>query len=118
MERVGTVVVSIIAFALATTACGAGSGSPTEPDVPTDLPAEVADATKEALHARTGIPVGDIEVEEAEQREWPDACHGLAEEGEMCAEVITPGWQVTLRAHGDEHVFHTDARCAAIRMKE
>jgi hypothetical protein len=42
------------------------------------------------------------------QVEWSDACLGLAQEGMMCAEVITPGFQVLLSHQGQEYVVHTD----------
>ncbi len=99
-------------LALAMSACGSGTdgaGSALTDDVET--------AVKEALSAETGAAVDDIEVVEAEQKEWSDACLGLAEEDEMCAQVITPGWEVTLRAEGETYVFHTNEDGSAVRME-
>jgi hypothetical protein len=39
----------------------------------------------------------------------------LAEEDEMCAQVVTPGYQVTLEANGEEYIFRTDETGNAIR---
>lgn len=109
---------SITLITLTLSACGLVAGTPEAPDTPMDLPSDVETRAKEALSARTGVAVEEIEVVEAEQREWPDACLGLAEEGEACAEVITPGWEITLRAGGEEYVFRTDEMADVIRMEE
>jgi hypothetical protein len=92
---------------LAVSACGTGTDG-----AATALPDDVETAVKEALSAETGAAVDDIEVVEAEEKEWSDACLGLAEEGEMCAQVITPGWEVTLRA-GGRRTSSTPMRMAA-----
>lgn len=104
-----------VLLALVVTGCGLTTETPS---VGADLPQDVEIAVKEVLSARTGVAVDEIEVVDAEEREWPDACLGLAQEGEACAEVITPGWQVTLRAGGAEYVFRTDEDGSAIRMEE
>ena len=113
--KVSTLLLLAVLLALVLTGCGPTTGTPGPGE---DLPQDVAMAVKEALSARTGVAVDEIEVVDAEQREWPDACLGLAQEGEACAEVITPGWQVTLRAGGAEYVFRTDEDGSAIRMEE
>lgn len=117
MKRTMTVLFGIGVVVLAASGCGRGPGSPTS-DLPSDLPDEVVDAAKETLNARTEIAVEDVEVVEAEQREWSDACLGLADEGEMCAQVITPGWEITLRGKGETYVLRTDEEGATVRMEE
>ena len=108
----------IMLFVLTLTACGMGGGTPEGPGTPMEFPSGLEVAVKEALSARTGIAVEEIEVVGAEHREWLNACLGLAEEGEACAEVITPGWEITLRAAGEEYVFRTDEAGDVIRMEE
>jgi hypothetical protein len=104
-------------LALGLTACGALSGTPEGIDV-VELPNDVEAAVKELVSAETGVSVEEIQVVEAEEREWPNACLGLAEEGEACAQVITPGWRVRLRAGGETYVLRTDAEGSAIRLEE
>ncbi len=53
------------------------------------------------------IPFEDIVVEVLESRDWPDSCLGLAQDGEGCAEVITPGFIVFL---GDGFRYRADTR--------
>jgi demethoxyubiquinone hydroxylase (CLK1/Coq7/Cat5 family) len=75
-------------------------------------------AAEQDLSASLGVPVEEIQVVSYEQREWPDACLGLASEGEVCAQVITPGWQVVLRAQGEQYVFRTDEDGQVVRQEE
>jgi len=103
---------------LALTACGPPVGTPEESGVVNGLPVPVETAVKEALSARTGVPVEEIDVVAAEAVDWQDACLGLPDEDEVCAQVVTPGWKVTLRAGGEAYVIHTNGDGSAIRMEE
>ncbi|MEX2245251.1 MAG: hypothetical protein WEC75_01060 [Dehalococcoidia bacterium] len=51
-------------------------------------------------------------VTEAERVEWPDACLGAAEAGEVCAEVITSGYRVVI----GNTTYHTDLSGENIRV--
>lgn len=115
MKGIKITLIGTIVLMMALSACG--SGTPEAPSAPSELPSGVQMAVKEALSAQTGVAVEEIEVVEAEQREWPDACLGLGEEGEACAQVITPGWEITLLAGGEEYVFRTDEDGGVIRME-
>jgi hypothetical protein len=75
-------------------------------------------AARQDLSQSLGIPADQIEVVSHEEVEWPDACLGLAEPDEMCAQVITPGWRVILNAEGQQFEYHTDQRGKIIRRKE
>lgn len=41
-------------------------------------------------------------------QDWPDACLGVAAEGVMCAQVITPGYEATFVVNGRSYTYHTD----------
>ena len=58
--------------------------------------------------AMMDMPVTEIAVQRLEAMDWPDACLGLATEGEVCAEVITPGYRVVIGPPGDGVVYRTD----------
>ncbi len=60
------------------------------------------------LSAQMDIPVDQIKVASVEPMEWNDASLGCPQEGFMYAQVITPGYLVTLEANGPEYVYHTD----------
>jgi hypothetical protein len=48
-----------------------------------------------------------------ERVSWPDACLGAAHPGELCAQVVTPGYRVTLRGNGQPTEYHTTLTGAA-----
>ena len=65
-------------------------------------------AAIEALAAVSGRMPEEIEVLSVTPMQWPDACLGLPEADEACAEVITPGYEVTLSLDDDVSVYRTD----------
>jgi hypothetical protein len=67
------------------------------------------------LAQQLGSDPGAVEVVDFEQAEWPDACLGLPAEDEACAEVITPGWSVTLSAADDLYVVRTNELGTVVR---
>ncbi|MCH7811062.1 MAG: hypothetical protein IH958_00335 [Chloroflexi bacterium] len=98
-------------------ACGGGgsSGPPADHPVPTIAitsvlagPVDAATAAIEALAAVSGRMPDEIEVLSVTRMQWPDACLGLPEADEACAEVITPGYEVTLSLDDDVSVYRTD----------
>lgn len=38
---------------------------------------------------------------------WPDSCMGLARTGEVCAQVVTPGYLIIIERAGQRTVYHT-----------
>jgi hypothetical protein len=64
-----------------------------------------------------GISTGDISVVSVEAVQWPDSCLGLAQRGEVCAEVIVPGYQIILQVGNNTYEIHTDQTGENIRIK-
>ena len=50
------------------------------------------------LAGRRDLAMEQIRVLSVDEVEWPDSCLGLPEPGEVCAEVITPGFRIELAA--------------------
>jgi hypothetical protein len=48
--------------------------------------------------------------------DWPDSCLGLPTPGEMCAQVVTPGFRVRVQEGGAIYEFHTDLEAKGIRQ--
>lgn len=67
-----------------------------------------AQSARQSLAFSLGITLEEVILKSIEAVEWPNACLGVEQEGEMCAEVITPGYKVILEAGGQEYELHTD----------
>ncbi|MEE9276887.1 MAG: hypothetical protein V3V06_00575, partial [Dehalococcoidia bacterium] len=81
-------------------------------------PDSVLAAVTQDLAARTGADPGDIRLDRAESVTWNDACLGAAEEGELCAQVLTDGWVIWLGDGTYAHRYHTDLSGAALRLAQ
>ena len=79
------------------------------------LPPAAAIAAQQWLAGELGITEADIPVVMTEQVDWPDACLGLPQPEEVCAQVITPGWRVTLRVGDQEFEVRTNLDGTVIR---
>lgn len=87
---------------LAATAAQAVTTTPPQPTVP--RPVELA---RQNLAERLAVGPDSIDIAEVEEVVWPDTCLGLPAP-ELCAPGDTPGYQVTLRALGQDYRYHTD----------
>jgi hypothetical protein len=68
------------------------------------------------LSERLGIDVSRIQVQSIRSMQWPDACLGLPAEGELCAQVITPGFQILLQVDERQYEVRTDNTGSIIRL--
>lgn len=75
-------------------------------------------AAIEALAEKLGVSVEEITLVSVEHVEWSDSCLGLGGPDEMCAQAITPGWNVLLEVNGDQYEVHTDETGASVRIAE
>ena len=62
------------------------------------------------LAQRLGLSENEITEGAVEQAEFPDAALGAPIEGEMSAQVITPGWRIHLKANGKTYEYRANAR--------
>ena len=74
-------------------------------------------AVRTHVASELGIAEGVVIILSAYERDWPDACLGLAGVDELCTQVITPGFEVTVQAAGQQFVYYTDASGSIIRQK-
>jgi hypothetical protein len=84
---------------------------------PPDPPFAVI-AAEQALSQELGLPVDRINYTSYERADWPNSCLGLAEENEICAEVITPGWKITLEAEGNSYLYRADQNGDQVRKDQ
>jgi hypothetical protein len=89
------------------------SDQPTNTSVPSDptpdaAPLGLAEETViKQLAANLGLKESDITLVSNEETEFGDACLGVAMEGVMCAQVVTPGRIIVLEANGVQYEYHT-----------
>jgi len=92
------------------------NGTPEEmpaPGIP-DPEAFMSEQVRIALAERLGVDLDSISVESISETEWPDAALGCPAEGEMYAQVITPGYEITLSVDGETYSYHTDTSGAMV----
>jgi hypothetical protein len=73
-----------------------------------ELPPQAVLAAQQMLSEEVNVSFSEIEIVDYEQVDWPDACLGVPEEGQACAQVITPGFRVVLEVNGQQYEFRTD----------
>jgi hypothetical protein len=73
-------------------------------------------AARAALAARLGIDELSIRLVDATPQQWNDACLGVSRAGQMCAQVITPGWLILMETGGRQYEAHTDQEGAQVRL--
>lgn len=59
------------------------------------------------LAGRLGLSSDAIQLVAVEPATWPDACLGLPQPGEMCAQVLVEGYRVLLQAGGVVYEYRT-----------
>jgi hypothetical protein len=65
-------------------------------------------AAATALSQDANVPRDSIAGVSQDEMTWNDSCLGCAKPGESCAQVITPGYRVVLKASGATYEYHTD----------
>jgi len=91
--------------------------TPTAGENAIDASAPIVAVAEKALAAKLGIAAGGITFVSGEYVEWSDSCLGVTHAGEMCAQVITPGYRVILAVSGAHYEVHTDLSGKSVRIK-
>jgi hypothetical protein len=71
---------------------------------------EVVDRARRDLAQRLGLNESDVAVKSVEPVDFPDAALGAPLADEMSAQMITPGWRVTLKANDKNYEYRATAR--------
>jgi hypothetical protein len=114
---VSRVLYAFVLACLLISACATTLITPTNPAIPKPTPPPAALHAKQTLAAALGVSPAAIEVVSAGREEWSDACLGLADPEEMCAQVITLGWLVLLEADGTQYTARTDQTGENVRFE-
>lgn len=84
---------------------------------PDEAQALIEKAVKD-ITQRTGLAASAVQVVEVEAVDWPNSCLGCAKDGEMCLEVITPGYRLVLQTDGHTFEYHTNAERVVLCLEE
>ncbi len=90
----------------------------TTPPVQTPDPqtSGAVDAAKQDLAKLLGIDVSKITLVSMEAVEWPDSCLGVVQQDVFCAQVITPGYRIILKAEGQSYEYHTNQNGSSLLL--
>ena len=80
-------------------------------ELPTEVSEDLTPAQQAAISElvrNLGLDTDQIEILSTEAVEWPDACLGISVDDTACAEVITPGYRVTLEVNGNQVEYRTN----------
>ena len=76
----------------------------------------VALEAQQQLARRLEVDPQSVSVLSAEAVDWPDSCLGASDAGEMCAAVITPGFNIVMDVGGKQYILHTNADGSDFRV--
>lgn len=86
----------------------APASTPTSFPIGDERPPFIPAVQKFALDRMDASP-SEVKIIKMEAVNWPDACLGAAQPGEMCAQVITPGYKLEVMIKGKVYTLHSDA---------
>ena len=81
------------------------------------LPVTVKSAVLSDATKRIGKSVATLRIIESQQKNWSDACLGLAEPGKLCTQVIVSGWKVVVSDGKNELVYRTDGKGKKVKWE-
>ncbi|HSN75325.1 MAG TPA: hypothetical protein VL334_09620, partial [Anaerolineae bacterium] len=81
-------------------------------------PAAIADAAVQFAAAELGVDPASVQVIRVDAVEWRNSCLGVDKPGEMCMDVITPGYRVLLEVDGQEVAVHTNQEGTVMRLAD
>lgn len=82
----------------------------------TELPEEVRETVLGAIAADQSLSPASLTIQDARPKSWPDACLGLDNADQVCAQMITPGWEVTVTDGQDVWTYRTDETGEQVRL--
>lgn len=96
--------------------CGWGWNSPPAIAIPADAaPPTVIEHVQQFLSQEAHVAPSQSEIQQVESVTWHDACLDLAEPGELCAQMLTPGYAITVKTPKGTMALHTNQQGTSIR---
>ncbi len=83
---------------------------------PANLPAQITNAVLKAAAQQINVNSAALRIVRFSRETWPDACLGLSTPQTFCAEVIVPGWLVTVESGNQRLVYRTNEAGSLIKF--
>jgi outer membrane lipoprotein-sorting protein len=93
------------------------SNSPDEGRKNAKLPSSIAQRVLADASSKSGVSISRLRIVDVEEREWSNACLGINKPGVLCAEVVVPGWQVTV-TDGEQRWVYRVGQTVTISLDE
>ncbi len=81
------------------------------------LPPDVALNVQNQISESLGVPVENMQLQNVEKMDWPNACLGLPQGNEACAETVTSGWLLTFNINNQVYKYRVDSTGTIIRQE-
>ncbi|MBE9068292.1 hypothetical protein IQ260_16695 [Leptolyngbya cf. ectocarpi LEGE 11479] len=72
------------------------------------LSSELQQTILKAIGTEKSVAPENLSIVKSEAADWPDACLGLSGPGEFCAQMMTPGWAVSVTDGDQTWQYRTD----------
>lgn len=96
---------------------GGDTPQPQQPAAPpAALSAKAVQTARQTLAQQLGVSPDQLEVFSVEERDFPNRCLGLPQEGEACAEVIVSGYQGVILGEGVQYEFRVSEDGSILRF--
>ena len=80
------------------------------------LSAELQQSILAAVGEQQNLSPETLQITASEAADWPDACLGIATPDVMCAQMITPGWAVTVTDGQQIWQYRTDLDATQVKL--
>ncbi|MGH2616044.1 MAG: ferritin-like domain-containing protein [Thermomicrobiales bacterium] len=94
---------------------GRDEGRDESPVMATPVDAAAIEPIVTAIARELAVSPGEIDVISVTPQIWPDSSLGCPQPDTLYAQVVTPGYQVTVEVAGEQITFHTDERGIVVR---
>lgn len=83
---------------------------------PANLPTEITNAVLQAAAQQLNVNSTALRIVRFNRETWSDACLGLSTPQTFCAEVIVPGWLVTVESGNQRLVYRTNEAGSLVKL--
>lgn len=106
--RRGVLPFLLLAFVSGCTARKASAPPPSAEGADSKTRQQAFDAAAKDLAKKIGAPERDVAGVSQEDVTWPNSCLGCPRTGELCAQVLTPGYRIIMRVRDATYEYHSN----------